>query len=47
MVQGALALCHQKQKFLYEVIPEFLPYNNLTEVEMSLWGKWYQKMKEK
>jgi len=47
-VQVALALCHRKDKFLFEVIPDYLPYNRLTEVEIELWKRFYdQKKKDK
>lgn len=34
-------------RFLYEVIPDLFPYGFLSEVEVRLWGKFFENEKNK
>jgi len=46
MVQAALTMCDRNQKFLFEVIPDFLPHNRLTNVELALWNKYHERKQQ-
>lgn len=45
-VQAALALCHVNHAFLYEVRPDLFPQGFLTDVELELWGKYFESKKQ-
>jgi len=42
-----LALCHERQRFLYEARPDIFPQGYLTDTEMELWGMYYDHIKRK
>jgi len=51
-VQAAMEYCQRAIygggiRFLYEVIPDLLPYNFLTPIEIQLWIKFDKKRGEK
>ena len=41
----ALALCHQRGRFLFEARPDLFPEGRLTDVEGELWGMFSDYMK--
>lgn len=40
-VRAAMALCHINHSFLYEVRPDLFPYGFLTDLELQLWGEYF------
>ena len=42
-MRAALALCHRKNRFLFEVRPDLFP-GFLTPLEIELWGEYYQTL---
>jgi len=41
-IKLALSMADQRNKFLYEILPEFMQYGFLTNLEMELWGKYLE-----
>ena len=39
-----MALCHKLGKFGFEVIPQHLPYGQMSEVERHLWARLYESI---
>jgi hypothetical protein len=39
-IRLAMSLADQRGKFLYEILPDFIHYGFLTDLEMELWGKY-------
>lgn len=46
-VRNSLALCYDRKAFLYQVRPDIMPYDYLSETEMCLWSYYYADMNEK
>lgn len=40
-VRAAMVLCHINRSFLYEVRPDLFPYGFLTDLEVMLWGEFF------
>jgi len=36
-------LCDKKDRFLFEVRPDLFPQGWLSELEVALWGKYYEE----
>jgi len=41
-IRLAMSLADQRNRFLFEILPEFAHYGFLTDLEMELWGKYYE-----
>jgi len=41
-----LALCAQRGKFLYEVRPDLVPFDHLSNLELHLWELYYESQKQ-
>ena len=41
-IRVALSLCEKNGAFLFQVLPDVFPQGRLTEVEISLWDKYYK-----
>lgn len=41
-IRLAMSLADQRNKFLYEILPEFAHYGFLTDLEMELWMKYLE-----
>jgi hypothetical protein len=37
-----MALCSERNRFLFEVRPDLFPEGRLSEVETALWARWYE-----
>ena len=35
-------LCDLRGRFLFEVLPDYFPQGRLTDVEVGLWGQYYE-----
>ena len=46
-MRNSLSLCYEKKKFLYEARPDLFPQGFVTQVEMSLWAKFYEGLNTK
>jgi len=42
-----MALCDKNQKFLFEVLPDYLPFGRLTNVEVGLWSLYLEQKQER
>lgn len=40
-MRAALALCSERNRFLFEARPDLFPEGYLTETETAVWGMWY------
>lgn len=36
-------LCDMRGRFLFEVLPDLFPQGRLTDVEVGLWGLYYEQ----
>jgi hypothetical protein len=48
-VRDALEMCSKGvggQRFLFEVIPDVLPYGLLSETERGLWARYYEERRQ-
>lgn len=46
-VKNSLSLCFDKKTYLYQIRPDIMPYDYLSDMEMELWEMFYAEMKEK
>lgn len=42
-----MALCYDRKAFLYQVRPDIMPHDYLSETEMILWSYWYEELNAK
>jgi len=42
-----MILCHERNRFLFEVRPDLLPYGRLTALEQELWGYFYEDLEQR
>jgi len=42
-VRAAMSLCRVHHAFLYQVRPDICPQGFLTDVELELWGRFYDE----
>ncbi len=40
----SLMLAHEKKRFLFEIRPDIIPQGFLTDMEMELWGYFYDEL---
>ncbi len=43
-MRNSLALCHDMKAFLFEARPDLMPYGFLSDLELELWGRYYDEM---
>ena len=44
-VTASLALCNKSGRFLFEARPDLFPQGYLTDLEMEMWGEYYEGLK--
>lgn len=46
-IRESLALCYEKKTYLYQVRRDLMPYDYLSDLEIELWGMFYEELKNK